>query len=528
MILSRITRALMLAIVASSTSAQAGVITDFLDRIGGCRKPLHESFSYEISPYTPKPYGKALSDWTEADMNDFRAYFVACQARRPNWDSMGAADRADEIRRIDTAMAELRYKVGDARASSARQRADEATGAERQRRAETERRAEAEAAAQQAQIVPSEQHERTRRNEAARGKVVQLLKELLAFTQNELAALPPAEQLVRLDGYLARMEAVERETAGTPAAAPLAAMLGPTRTLRDQVAAAQSRREALNPSQPNTSVSAGPYTDFEMLGQRVVSAMTNPMQREAFRTSLAQGIDFNVGVSAIEPTPTGWLVQLSGRLGMPGTPGQGFFCRVERHDAPSVAVLRTVTPPHDIVHVTAPDTEEFVLESRPLLARIVFGPCRITVPSDRSLGSAITRFGRGTSALPPQPNSAEQTGEETDAPVAPSSAGLNCTTRPPRNDAQRAMAHRIRQVWAIPEALRADASLLLTFAVTLNYDAEVTAPLHLVRSQSQTATPAQLQAAVEAGHRAIGEAAPFPELGTFAGGTMQVDLTPCD
>lgn len=46
--------------------------------------------------------------------------------------------------------------------------------------------------------------------------------------------------------------------------------------------------------------------------------------------------------------------------------------------------VRTVTPPYGIVHVSAPDAEAFVLESRPLLARIVFGPCRLTAPFERS------------------------------------------------------------------------------------------------------------------------------------------------
>jgi hypothetical protein len=33
---------------------------------------------------------------------------------------------------------------------------------------------------------------------------------------------------------------------------------------------------------------------------------------------------------------------------------------------------------------------------------------------------------------------------------------------------------------------------------------------------------------VEAGRQAIIASAPFPELGQFAGGTMQIDMTPCD
>lgn len=60
------------------------------------------------------------------------------------------------------------------------------------------------------------------------------------------------------------------------------------------------------------------------------------------------------------------------------------------------------------------------------------------------------------------------------------------------------MTHCIRKVWAIPETLPSDVSLLLTFAVTLNFDAEMTVPPHLVRSQCQAATPEQLQAAAEA------------------------------
>ena len=382
---SRSTRALMLgALALTSPAAQAGTITDFLDRIGGCRKPMSESFSYEISPYTAKPYGKALAEWTNEDLADFRAYFLACQTRRPDWQSMGDYNRNDAVRVIDTAMAELRPKVAEARAGAEKQRADAAYAAEQRRRDEEQRRIEAEAALRNEQTERATQTERTRRNEEVRQKVLPLLNELLAFTQNELNTLPPEQQLNRLDGYVARMEVVGREIAGAPGAAPLLAMVGPTRTLRDQIAAQLNRSNTAvgsdpAPSRPESAV--GPYTDFEYLGQRVVSAMTNPLQRDAFRASLARGIDFNVGVSAIEPSPSGWLVQLSGRVGVSGTPGQGFFCRVERSDNASIAILGTVTPPYGILHVSAPDAEAFLLESRPLQARIVFGPCKITAPS---------------------------------------------------------------------------------------------------------------------------------------------------
>ncbi|TXM99072.1 hypothetical protein FV242_26830 [Methylobacterium sp. WL64] len=90
------------------------------------------------------------------------------------------------------------------------------------------------------------------------------------------------------------------------------------------------------------------------------------------------------------------------------------------------------------------------------------------------------------------------------------------------------MAHRLRQAWAIPEGLRDDPTLRLTFAVTMDFDAALTAPVELLRSISRRAKPDQLQEAVEAGQRAIKASAPFPELGQLAGGTMQVDMTPCD
>ena len=90
------------------------------------------------------------------------------------------------------------------------------------------------------------------------------------------------------------------------------------------------------------------------------------------------------------------------------------------------------------------------------------------------------------------------------------------------------MVRRLRQAWAIPEALRADSSLWLSFGVTLNFDGELTETPQLTRSQSRLATPEQLRQAVDAADRAIRTSAPFPELGQFAGGTMQVDMTPCD
>lgn len=133
--------------VLAAAPARAGTITDFLDRIGGCRKPMSDSFSYEVSPYTPKPYGKALGDWADEDLAEFRAYFVACQARRPDWGSLGDGNRAREIWVIDTALAELRTKVERARAVAERQRSDVAYEAEQRAHDEARQRAEAQKAA---------------------------------------------------------------------------------------------------------------------------------------------------------------------------------------------------------------------------------------------------------------------------------------------------------------------------------------------------------------------------------------------
>ncbi len=69
---------------------------------------------------------------------------------------------------------------------------------------------------------------------------------------------------------------------------------------------------------------------------------------------------------------------------------------------------------------------------------------------------------------------------------------------------------------------------MLTFALTLDFDAQLQAPPRLLRSQSRQATPEQLTAAADAADRAIRETAPFPELGPSAGDTMQIDMTPCD
>ncbi|TNC06265.1 hypothetical protein FF100_34785 [Methylobacterium terricola] len=519
----------MLALMAPA--AQASIITDFLDRIGGCRKPLSQSFSYEVSPYTPKPYGKALADWTDQDVADFRAYFLVCQTRRPDWQSMGEDNRRDAIRVIDTTLAELRYKVGDARATAAKQRADAAYEAERRRRDDEQRAAEAEATAQRAQAEQAANAEQGHRNDV-RQKARQVLTDLLAFTQNELEMLPPRQKLERLDGFIARMQEVGREAGDAPVAKPLLTMLDQTIALRSQIARAQARDMPAARSQAEIGTRSGrddgAYTDYEWLGQRGIMAMTNPLQREEYRASLARGIDFNVGVSAIEPSASGWLVQLSGRLGAAGTPGQGFFCRVSNGDAASLAVLREIAPPYGIVHVAAPDADEFLMESRPLRIRVVFSPCRITSPSNGTNRRSTAERSELSSAPPAGQANRDETRVETREPVAPSPAGLLCTSRPPRNDAQRAMAHRLRRVWAIPEALRADPSLLLTFSVTLNFDAELTAPPQLVRSQSQAATPGQMQAAVEAARQAIQQQAPYTELGSYAGGMMQVDLTPCD
>ncbi|GJE57738.1 hypothetical protein EKPJFOCH_4256 [Methylobacterium thuringiense] len=374
-------------LMLAAPDAQAGTITDFLDRIGGCRKPMSESFSYEISPYTAKPYGKALAEWTDQDVADFRAYFVACQTRRSDWRSMGDYNRNDAIRVIDTAMAELRPKVAEARAVADKQRADAAYDTEKRLRAEEQQRTEAEAATQRAQAEGAARAERAGRNEEAKKTVVSLLQELLAFTQNEIEALPPDQKLARLDGYLTRMQAIAAEIGDAPAAKPLLTMLEQTRQLRAQIEAERDRQAAVPRVAPNQGDGAitegGPHPDFEWLGQQLIMALTNPLQRESFRISLARGIDFNVGVSAIEPAPTGWLVQLSGRPGVPGKPGQGLFCRVNGTDTASLAVLRTVTPPYGIIHVAAPDADEFVLESSPVQIRIVFRDCRVTPPDNR-------------------------------------------------------------------------------------------------------------------------------------------------
>ncbi|GBU18632.1 hypothetical protein AwMethylo_28470 [Methylobacterium sp.] len=46
---------------------------------------MQDSFSQEVSPFTPRPYGKALADWTDADLAEFRGYFLACREQRPDW-----------------------------------------------------------------------------------------------------------------------------------------------------------------------------------------------------------------------------------------------------------------------------------------------------------------------------------------------------------------------------------------------------------------------------------------------------------
>ncbi len=344
---------------------------------------------------------------------------------------------------------------------------------------------------------------------------------------NAYTDLPPPQRLAAFDAYLARLQALSPEVAGTSVAAIHERVLREGREERASIAAqlGLDSGAALDRSE-------GAYTDFEWMGQRGVMALTNPLQRDDFRASLDRGIDFDVGVSGIEPVPTGWLVHLSGRLGSSGTPGQGFFCKVAASDAASLTVLRGITPPYGIVHMTAPGIGAFTMQDRPANIRIVFEGCRITPPTggvNRRPNVALSDPNRSTRAplqAGPVPREAAATG--VGLPVAPSPAGLRCMTSPLRNDPQRAMARRLRQAWAIPEPLRADPSLILTFAVTLDFDAELQAAPRLLRSQSERATPDQLNAAAEAADRAIRQTAPFPELGQFAGGTMQIDMTPCD
>ncbi|TXM90156.1 hypothetical protein [Methylobacterium sp. WL116] len=365
----------MLALAAPT--AEASTITDFLDRIGGCRKPLSESFSNEVSPYTAKPYGKPLAEWTNTDIGEFRAYFVDCQARRRDWQSIGDYNRNDAIRVIDTTMAELWTKVRDARGMAAKQRTDAASEArERERIAANERDVTA-AAARQTLAQQQTDADVARRTEAARTTVLPLMQEMFAFAQNEMSRLPPAEQLARIDAYLARLQALHGEVVGTKVEAPLNASIKTWQEQRAGLAVQLGRDPSAAPGQAD-----GPYTDFEWLGQQGLVALTNPLQRETYRTSLARGIDFNVGVSSIAASAAGWLVQLSGRLGSPGTPGQGFFCRVDGSDTASLAVLRGITPPYGIVHVAAAGVDEYVLENTPVHIRIVFTGCRVTPPDN--------------------------------------------------------------------------------------------------------------------------------------------------
>lgn len=354
------------------------------------------------------------------------------------------------------------------------------------------------------------------RDNAALQKLRALLSEITAA--NGYASLSPSRRLAALDAYLARLEALGPEAAGTRAAKIYENALRDTRQERASAAALLGRDPAAAPG-----AAEGPYTDFEWMGQRGVMALSNPLQRDDFRASLARGIDFNVGVSEIEPSPSGWLVHLSGRLGSSGTPGQGFFCKVAGSDAASLEVLRGITPPYGIVHMKAPGIDAFTLQSNPLRIRIVFDGCRISPLNNGTRRSESIATGGPAAPSAPVLDSTSRTG-----PVAPSPANLRCQIKPPRREHERVMAHRLRQAWAIPEALQDDPTLLLTFAVTLNFDAELTAPVELLSSISQRATPEQLRMAVEAGRQAIIASAPFPELGQFAGGTMQIDMTPCD
>lgn len=202
-----------------------------------------------------------------------------------------------------------------------------------------------------------------------------LLAEVTAA--NAYADLPPPQRLAALDAYLARLQALGPELAGTSVAAIYERALREGRQERTSVAAQLGRDPSMT-----SGANEGAYTDFEWMGQRGITALSNPLQREDFRASLARGIDFNVGVSAIEPTAAGWLVQMSGRPGTPGTPGQGFFCRVNGTDTASLTVLRGLMPPYGIVHMTSSRADEFVLSDRPLRVRIVFADCRITPPDD--------------------------------------------------------------------------------------------------------------------------------------------------
>lgn len=363
------------------------------------------------------------------------------------------------------------------------------------------------------------------RDDTALRRLRALVAELV--TANGYTDLPPQQRLSALDGYLARLQALGPEVAGTQAAPIHEKALRDAREERASVAVQLGRDPAAEPG-----AAEGAYTDFEWMGQRTYAALTNPLQREDFRASLARGIDFDIGVSGIEAAPGGWLVHLSGRLGSSGTPGQGFFCRVAASDEGSLAVLRGITPSYGIVHMRATEIGAFTLQDRPLNIRIVFDNCRITPATGRTNPRPNAGFGDASRPLPAgSPAGQVYPGATTGRigePVAPSPPGLRCDFQPQRRVEEREMVRRLRQAWAIPEALRADSSLWLSFGVTLNFDGELTETPQLTRSQSRLATPEQLRQAVDAADRAIRTSAPFPELGQFAGGTMQVDMTPCD
>ncbi|GBU18822.1 MULTISPECIES: hypothetical protein [Methylobacterium] len=501
--------------------ASAGPIGEHLDRIGGCRWPLHESFSQEVSPFTPRPYGKALADWTDADLAEFRDYFLACREQRPDWGRIGPANRGEAVRAIDTAVGELRFKIGMSRDEARGRRAVEDA---RRRQGEIEgekRRADAEAAARQAQARQDAETVRRGRDAERARTIKPFIEELQRFTE-AADTMPHAELLPRLDGYVARIRVLMKGLGDAPRVATLLQKTAEDFTkLRDQIIEDNKRATASRP-QPAPTPETGPYDSFEWLGQQMVSAGENPLRREEFQRSLTRGIDLNAGVARIDRTPNGWMVRLSGRLGSPGSPDQGMFCRVEGTDTASLAILRGVSPPYAIVHVEAPEAEEFLLESEPPTVCIVFGPCRVTPADD---GTPRARRPGGSAAAP-----ADGAGSpKADLPpVVPSPADLRCTSRPNRRDGERAMARRLRQAWALPAASAGDPSLRLNFAVTLDFDGRITEPSKLLTADSTQASPEDMQAAVEAAHRAITATAPFPELGRFAGGTMQVEMTPCD
>ncbi|ESZ68192.1 hypothetical protein X727_23315 [Mesorhizobium sp. L103C119B0] len=121
-----------------------------------------------------------------------------------------------------------------------------------------------------------------------------------------------------------------------------------------------------------------PYNDMRELFAEHLVLLSNPLNAGEAEAKLRQrGVaQMTAFVADYTEEPSSWLIQLAAEVGPALTPGKGFFCRVSKDDAESIARLRLVSAIRPGIVISG-ELGEYNLDLPNRVMSIVLDPCQI-------------------------------------------------------------------------------------------------------------------------------------------------------